>query len=434
MSFGFMGVQIAFALQNANISRIFQTLGADPHDLSYFFIIPALMGMIVQPLVGKYSDRTWNRFGRRKPYLYFGAMVATVVMLFLPNAGSLSMSFAMAMAFAISMLMLLDTSINMAMQPFKMMVGDMVNEQQKTKAYSIQSFWCNTGQLIGCLFPFILTWMHISNEAPDGVIPDSVIFSFYAGAAILVVCVVVTGFSVKEMPPQEYAKYNGTSQPSESESSESMFSLLKNAPSNFWRIGAVQFFCWFAFTYVWAYTTGGIADTVWNTTDTKSDAFQTAGNWTGVIFAVQAVASILWAMVLPRFKSDKMAYSTSLVLGAIGLVSLIYIHRIGDIIPICPENIKYLLFIPFILVGCAWAAMLAMPFSMLTKSLKSNIGTYLGLFNCTICIPQIVAGLFGGTILGAIGGASISMFFVAGGAMLLGAFAVAGIKTKTEEN
>ena len=203
LSFGFMGVQIAFALQNANISRIFQTLGADPHNLSYFFIIPALMGMIIQPLVGKYSDRTWCRFGRRKPYLYVGALVATIVMLFLPNAGSLSMSFGLAMAFAISMLMLLDTSINMAMQPFKMMVGDMVNEQQKTKAYSIQSFWCNTGQLIGCLFPFVLTWLHISNEAPEGIIPDSVIFSFYAGAAILILCVIITSFSVKEMPPQE---------------------------------------------------------------------------------------------------------------------------------------------------------------------------------------------------------------------------------------
>jgi maltose/moltooligosaccharide transporter len=431
LSFGFMGVQIAFALQNANISRIFQTLGADPHNLSYFFIIPALMGMIIQPLVGKYSDRTWCRFGRRKPYLYVGALVATIVMLFLPNAGSLSMSFGLAMAFAISMLMLLDTSINMAMQPFKMMVGDMVNEQQKTKAYSIQSFWCNTGQLIGCLFPFVLTWLHISNEAPEGIIPDSVIFSFYAGAAILILCVIITSFSVKEMPPHEYDKYN-TTQENGAEQNESMFSLLKKAPGNFWRIGLVQFFCWFAFTYMWAYTTAGIADTVWGTTDTKSAAFQDAGNWTGVIFAVQAVASILWAMVLPYFKGDKVAYSSSLILGAVGFVSLIYVNDIAVFFGVCPEYIKYLLFIPFILIGCAWAAMLAMPFSMLTKSLKSNIGTYLGLFNCTICIPQIVAGLFGGYILKAVGGASITMFFVAGGAMLLGALAVAGIRTKAE--
>lgn len=426
-----MGVQIAFALQSSNISGIFQTLGADPHNLSYFFIIPPLMGMIVQPLVGKYSDRTWNRFGRRKPYLYVGAIVATIVMLFLPNAGSLSMSFAWAMTFAITMLMLLDTSINMAMQPFKMMVGDMVNEKQKTKAYSIQSFWCNTGQLIGCLFPFILTWLHVNNKAPKGVIPDSVIFSFYAGAAILVVCVLITSFSVKEMPPQEYAKYN-TAEEGSKEQNESMFSLLKKAPGNFWRIGVVQFFCWFAFLFMWTYTTSGIAETIWGTTDSESLAFQDARNWTGVIFAVQAVASIIWAMVLPRFKGDKMAYSTSLILGGVGFISLIYMNDLSVMLSICPEYIKYLLFIPFILIGCAWAAMLAMPFSMLTKSLKSNIGTYLGLFNCTICIPQIVAGLLGGTILGWVGGESITMFYVAGGAILLGAVAVMGIKTKEE--
>ncbi len=420
MSFGFMGVQIAFALQSSNISRIFLELGADPTKLGYFFVIPPLMGMIVQPLVGKYSDRTWNRFGRRKPYLYVGAIVATIVMLFLPNAGSLSMSFAWAMAFAITMLMLLDTSINMAMQPFKMMVGDMVNEKQKTKAYSIQSFWCNTGQLIGCLFPFLLTWLHISDKAPDGEIADSVVFSFYAGAAILVVCVLVTSFSVKEMPPQEYAKYNGNQAESDNKHSDGIFKLLAKAPKNFWLIGIVQFFCWFAFTYMWAYTTPGI----------KSLVGSEAGVWTGVCFAVQAVASILWAMVIPRFKSDKMAYSSSLVLGAIGFAMLFFMKDLCVMFSICPEYFKYMLFIPFVLIGCAWAAMLAMPFSMLTKSLTNNIGTYLGLFNCTICIPQIIAGLLGESILvGLIGGASITMLLVAGVMMLFGAFAVAGIKT-----
>lgn len=439
MSFGFMGVQIAFALQSSNISGIFQTLGANPHELSYFFVIPPLMGMIVQPLVGKYSDRTWNRFGRRKPYLYVGAIVATIVMLFLPNAGSLSMSFAWAMTFAITMLMLLDTSINMAMQPFKMMVGDMVNEKQKTKAYSIQSFWCNTGQLIGCLFPFVLTWLHVNNEAPKGVIPDSVIFSFYAGAAILAVCVLVTSFSVKEMPPQEYAKYNNNQAESDNKHSDGIFKLLAKAPKNFWLIGIVQFFCWFAFTFMWTYTTSGIAETIWGTTDPESLAFQDARNWTGVIFAVQAVASILWAMVIPRFKSDKMAYSSSLVLGAIGFAMLFFMNDIAAFLSINPENVKYLLFVPFVLIGCAWAAMLAIPFSMLTKSLTNNIGTYLGLFNCTICIPQIIAGLLGSVTLKWVDcmfcnyniaiSPTITMLLVAGVAMLLGAFAVAGIKT-----
>ncbi|MBQ5620565.1 MAG: MFS transporter, partial [Alistipes sp.] len=192
LSFGFFGVQIAYALQSANISRIFATLGADPHDLSFFWILPPLMGMVVQPLVGTWSDKTWCRWGRRKPYLYLGALVAVAVMAFLPNAGSLGLTVKMAMSFGLVMLMLLDTSINMAMQPFKMMVGDMVNERQKAKAYSIQSLLCNAGSLVGYLFPYIFTWIGISNVAPEGVIPDSVIYSFYVGAAILILCVLYT--------------------------------------------------------------------------------------------------------------------------------------------------------------------------------------------------------------------------------------------------
>ena len=184
LSFGFLGVQIAYALQSANISRIFATLGADPHQLSFFWILPPLMGMIVQPLIGKYSDRTWCRMGRRKPYLLVGAVIAVLVMLLLPNAGSLQFSarlflgLNMAMWFGLFSLIFLDTSINIAMQPFKMMVGDMVNERQKTTAYSIQSFLCNAGSLLGYLFPIFFTWIGIANTAPKGVVPDSVIWSF----------------------------------------------------------------------------------------------------------------------------------------------------------------------------------------------------------------------------------------------------------------
>ncbi|MBQ2417586.1 MAG: MFS transporter, partial [Alistipes sp.] len=198
LSFGFFGVQIAYALQSANISRIFATLGADPHSLSYFWILPPLMGMIVQPLVGKWSDKTWCRWGRRKPYLYLGALVAVLVMALLPNSGSLNLTVKAAMSFGLVMLMLLDTSINMAMQPFKMMVGDMVNEEQKAKAYSVQSMLCNAGSLMGYIFPYFFTWIGISNIAPEGVIPDSVTYSFYAGAVIMIVCVLYTGFTVKE--------------------------------------------------------------------------------------------------------------------------------------------------------------------------------------------------------------------------------------------
>ena len=209
LSFGFFGVQIAYALQSANISRIFATLGADPHDLSYFWILPPLMGILIQPIVGTLSDKTWCRFGRRIPYLFVGAACAVLVMCLLPNAGSFGLTVSMAMLVGLIALMFLDTSINMAMQPFKMLVGDMVHEEQKAKAYSIQSFLCNAGSLVGYIFPFLFAWIGLANTAPEGQIPDTVKYSFYIGAAILILCVLFTTFKVKEMPPKEYAEFHG---------------------------------------------------------------------------------------------------------------------------------------------------------------------------------------------------------------------------------
>ena len=428
LSFGFFGVQIAYALQSANISRIFATLGADPHTLSFFWVLPPLRGMIVQPIVGAMSDKTWCKWGRRKPYLYVGALVAIIVMALLPNAGSFNMTVKAALAFGAIMLMLLDTSINMAMQPFKMMVGDMVNEEQKTQAYSIQSLLCNAGSLVGYLFPYIFTFFGVKNIAPEGMIPDSVTWSFYIGAAILILCVLYTGAKVKEMNPEEYAAFHGIKEEAKEEKTN-LIELLFHAPKAFWQIGLVQFFSWFAFLYMWTYTTGGIAENVWGTIQTSSAEYQAAGDWTGVLFAVQAIGSILWALVLPRFKNTKVAYSSSLVLGAVGFISTYFIHD------------QYMLFVSFLLIGCAWAAMLAMPFAMLTNSLSGkSMGSYLGLFNCTICLPQIVASLVGGLILGVVGGevvdgiqtGQISMLVVAGVSLLLGAVAVFGIKTKRE--
>ena len=438
LSFGFFGVQIAYALQSANISRIFATLGADPHTLSFFWILPPLMGMIVQPIVGAMSDKTWCKWGRRKPYLYVGALVAIIVMALLPNSGSFEMTVKAALAFGALMLMLLDTSINMAMQPFKMMVGDMVNEEQKTKAYSIQSLLCNAGSLVGYLFPYFFTAIGISAVAGEGQIPDSVTWSFYVGAAILILCVLYTGAKVKEWNPEDYAKYNNIKAEDTGEKTN-LISLLFHAPKVFWQIGLVQFFSWFAFLYMWTYTTGGIAETVWDTVNTASKEYQQAGDWTGVLFAVQAIGSILWAMVIPQFRSSKVAYSLSLVLGAAGFISTYFITD------------QYLLFVSFLLIGCAWAAMLALPFALLTNSLSGkSLGTYMGLFNCTICLPQIVASLVGGTIFGLFGGklvdvttaagevtqvqsGQIMMLVVAGVALLLGAVAVFGISTKKQK-
>ena len=417
LSFGFFGVQIAYALQSANISRIFATLGADPHNLSYFWILPPLMGILVQPIIGTLSDRTWTRFGRRIPYLFIGAAVAVAVMCLLPNAGSFGMAVSTAMVFGLISLMFLDTSINMAMQPFKMLVGDMVNEKQKSLAYSIQSFLCNSGSVVGYLFPYIFTAVGIANEAPKGVIPDSVIYSFYIGAAILILCVLYTTCKVKEWNPEEYAEYN-EAKPEEEEQKASWIELLKHAPSTFWNVGLVQFFCWAAFMYMWTYTNGTIADTVWHTTDTASKGYQAAGNWVGVLFCWQAVGSVLWAMALPKFKNAKLAYALSLIIGGIGFAMVPFV---GD---------KDLLVVPFMLIGCAWAAMLAMPFTFVTNALEGygHKGAYLGLFNGTICIPQIIAAVAGGGILSLVGSVQSNMMIVAGVLLVLGAFSVALIK------
>ena len=426
LSFGFFGVQIAYALQSANISRIFATLGTDPHSLSYFWILPPLMGILVQPIVGTLSDKTWTRWGRRIPYLFVGAAVAVLVMCLLPNSGSFGLTIGAALIFGLVALMFLDTSINMAMQPFKMLVGDMVNEEQKAKAYSIQSFLCNAGSVVGYVFPYVFAFVGISNVAAKGVIPDSVIWSFYIGAAILIGCVIYTTLKVKEWNPQEYAEYNGSlttdSSPKGegSEDKSDWISLLRKAPSAFWKVGLVQFFCWVSFMYMWTYTAGTIADTVWNTTDTASKNYQDAADWVGILFAVQAIGSVVWAAVLTQFKNAKFAYALSLILGGVGFAMVPFIHD------------QYLLFVPFILIGCAWAAMLAMPFALVTNALQGygHMGAYLGLFNGTICVPQIIAAALGGTILTLVGSAQSTMMLVAGISLLIGAACVTIIKVK----
>lgn len=422
LSFGFFGVQIAYALQSANISRIFATLGADPHNLSYFWILPPLMGILVQPIVGTCSDKTWCRFGRRIPYLFVGAAIAVLVMCLLPNSGSFGMTVSTAMVFGLIALMFLDTSINMAMQPFKMLVGDMVNEKQKGLAYSIQSFLCNAGSLVGYVFPFVFAALGIANTAAKGTIPDSVIYSFYVGAAILILCVIYTVWKVKEWNPHDYNEYNGSlkSVEEKEEGSGNWFVLLRNAPSTFWKVGLVQFFCWFAFMYMWTYTNGTVAANCWGTTDVTSEGYQAAGNWVGILFAVQAIGSVVWAVVLPKFKNRKMAYSLSLVLGGVGFVACAFIHD------------QYVLFVPFLLIGCAWAAMLAMPFTFVTNALQGygHMGAYLGLFNGTICVPQIVAAAIGGVILSLVGSVQSSMMVVAGVSVLIGSVVVFTIKEK----
>ena len=252
-------------------------------------------------------------------------------------------------------------------------------------------------------------------------VPDSVIWSFYCGAAILILCVLYTFLRVKEMPPQEYADFHGFDlEKKAQEPSEGLLKLLTKAPKTFWTVGLVQFFCWAAFLYMWTYTNGAIAHNVWHTADTASEAYQTAGNWVGVLFAVQAVGSLLWAAILPRFKNLKLAYVVSLLIGAVGFASVYFFHN------------QYLLFVSYFLIGTAWAAMLALPFTLLTNALEGSpyMGSYLGLFNGTICLPQIVAAATGGLVLSLVGGSQPAMLLLAGGFLVLGALCVRFIKIK----
>ena len=433
LSFGFFGVQIAYALQSANISRIFATLGADPHQLSFFWILPPLMGMIVQPVIGILSDKTWfgKFFGRRKFYLLIGALIAVAVMILLPNAGDFSfeqrvwLGLNSAMWFGLMSLMFLDTSINIAMQPFKMMVGDMVNEKQKGTAYAIQSALCNAGSVVGYLFPIFFTWIGIANTAAEGVIPDSVKWSFYIGAAILILCSLYTFLVVEEMNPQEYAEFHGLNKKKEevADSGEENKGTIVRA---FITVGLVQFFCWAAFMYMWTYSNGAIAGNCfgWDGVSAAHESFQQAGNWVGVVFCVQAVGSLLWAAFLPKLEhwfGNKGAYAISLIVGAVGFASVMFVHD------------QYVLWLSYLLIGAAWAAMLALPFTIITNAISGSkhMGALLGLFNCTICIPQIVAALCGGLLLKYIcAGAQVGMLTVAGALLVLGALCVFLIKEK----
>lgn len=422
INFGFLGVQTAFTLQSSQMSRIFQTIGADPNNLGWFFILPPLAGLIVQPIVGYYSDRTWKPRlgGRRLPYLILGTLIAVIVMLLLPNSGSFGFGYGslMALWFGAITVAFLDLSSNVAMQPFKMMIGDMVNDKQKSYAYGIQSFLSNTGAVLAAIFPFLLTWLGVANTANKGVVPQSVVISFYAGAILLIITSLFTVFRVKEYDPATYAMYHGISEKENSEGGN-WITLLKKAPKAFWTVTLVQFFCWFAFQYLWTYSAGAIAQNVWHTANASSAAYQAAGNWYGVLAAVQSIAAVACSYVLAKLPNrfHKSGYAVSLILGALGFVSVFFVHN------------QYILIVSYILVGIAWAGINTYPLTIVTNALSGNhMGTYLGLFNGSICLPQIVASLLSFGLFPLLGSSQANMFLLAGAVMLLGAFAVGTIK------
>lgn len=422
ISFGFLGVQIGYSLQNANTSRILSAIGADPHHLSLFWLAAPVAGLIVQPIVGLSSDKTWTRLGRRIPFILGGAIVSAAAMFFMPNSENFA-SLLAPLIFGATMLLLMDTSFNVTMQPFRALVSDMVPDKQRNRGYAIQSFLINFGAVVGSLLPFILTSLGVANEPGEGEkVAPTVIWSFYFGGAALLLTVLWTSLRTKEYPPAEYAKYNNISEADQAEK-VSFLQLLKNIPPTMMQLAVTQFFSWFALFLMWVYTTNGIAQSIWGTTDAKSAAFNEAGNWTGVIFAAYSVFAALFSLVLTPL-ADKFGrrntYALSLLAGGIGLVSMMFISN------------KYVLVASMIGVGISWAAILAMPYAILSSSLPpKQTGVYMGIFNATITIPQIVAGLIGGLALTALGGNAIYVIGLAGASMLIaGIMARVVIKAK----
>ncbi|PWJ44278.1 MFS transporter [Sediminitomix flava] len=425
LSFGFLGVQFGFALQNANVSRILSTLGADPHDLPIFWMIAPAIGLVVQPVVGAMSDRTWNKhFGRRGPFIFGGAIAATIGMFLMPNASAFT-AYIPAIWFGALMLALMDGSFNVTFQPFRALVADMLPEEQINKGYSVQTFLINVGAVVGSALPFILTGIGIQNTAPEGQVPDSVIWSFYIGGTTLLVTVLWTVFSTKEYPPKEYAMYNGVDEAEVAkEEKKGFLELLKEMPTVMWQLAAVQFFSWFALFMMWVFSTSAVAQHVWGTSvdDTSSAAYNEAANWVGILFAGYGVFAALFSLVMDKIANKygrKFTYAIALFAGGIGYVSMYFITD------------QNMLMASMLGIGIAWAAILAMPYAILSENLPSGaMGAYMGIFNLTVVIPQLLSGVVGRFLIGLFDKQAIFMLVTAGVCMFIASALVFIVKDK----
>lgn len=419
ITFAFLGINMAFSLQSSQMSRICQTIGANPNNLGFFFIFPPLMGMIVQPIMGKMSDRTWNRFGRRLPYLLFGTPIAALVLIMLPFSGSLGFGYGSmaAMIYAATAVCLMDLFSNICMQPSRMIVGDMINNKQKNFAWSWQQVFSNGGGILATILPFIFTMFGMSNTAKRGVVPNTVIWSYLCAAAVLLFTGLWTVFNVKEYDPETYAKYHHID-PEEQNKSVSLLKLIKTAPRAFWEINLVQLFSWFAIMYVWTYTTGTCARNIWHTSDVTSAGYQAAGNWYGILTAVYSIAGIVWGLIYAHAKagSRKKWYTFGMIVGGLGLIWMTFVTT------------KTTSIIAMIMFGIGNFSINTIPFTLLTSSLNGkNEGAYLGLFNVGICVPQIVASLCSFFLFPLVGHNQPMMLLLGGISLLIGALAVQAI-------
>ena len=437
LSFGFLGVQFGFALQNANASRILTSLGADPHDLSFFWLVAPIMGLMVQPVVGAASDKTWTRLGRRSPYILIGAIISMLAMFFMPNAPLIvKAGGAGALAFGVIMLALMDGSFNVTFQPFRALVADMTPDEQRNVGYSIQSFLINVGAVLGSALPFILTAFGTENVPETGKVAPSVIWSFYIGGSLLLLSVLVTVFKTKEHPPKEFEAYNNITEEDKAKK-ESFFKLLFNMPKTMKQLSIVQLFSWFPLFLMWVYSTRAISQHYFGvpidfnaeteTDEAIKEAYNTAGNWVGICFATYSLVAALFSIAMPKLiklTSRKTIYSVSLLLGGLGYLSTYLFSN------------QYMLLLSMVGVGIAWAGILTMPYAILSGSIPAKrMGIYMGLFNLTVVIPQILSGVLGGPILKAFfGGEGIYILVLAGIVMILGSLTVYFVKDVSTES
>jgi maltose/moltooligosaccharide transporter len=418
MSMGFLGIQMAFGLQNGNASRILANLGADVHELSWFWLVAPFTGLIVQPIIGHMGDNTWSPLGRRKPYFLIGAILCAIGLVLLPNAATVTHMFAAnALLLAVIFLAMMDASVNIAMEPFRALVGDMLPKHQGTLGFSIQTILIGIGAVIGSYVPSLLTKLGVSNEAPEGFVGDNVIYSFYVGAGLLIFTILYTIITTKEYSPKEFAEFEDGKEVVEEKSKFSdIFKDFANIPTQMKKLGIVQFFSWFALFTMWVFTTSALATHHFGLSpeDTHSKAFNNAGDLTGELFGMYNLWAIPFAFLLTpiaKWIGKKQTHALALACGGLGLISMYFIKDVNH------------LWMSMIGLGFAWASILAMPYAMLIEVIpQKKMGVYMGIFNFFIVIPQIINGLFGGPIVSNIFGNQAMDYVVVGGVcMLLGA-------------
>lgn len=422
MSVGFFGIQFGFALQNANVSRIFETLGAEIDKIGFLWIAAPITGLLVQPIIGYLSDRTWHpRWGRRRPFFFIGALFSAIALFLMPQSGVLWM--------AATLLWVLDASINISMEPFRAFVGDKLPSSQRTAGFAAQTFFIGLGAVIASLLPYIFTnYFNISNTAAPGVISDSVKYSFYIGAVVFLISVLWTIFTTDEFPPENMETWE-----QEKLKTRGLLNGLKEIttgifkmPKTMMQLAVVQFFTWIAFFAMWIYTTSAVALNAFGTADKDSKIFQDAGDWVGVMFMVYNGVSAIAAFLLPMLAKKigrKYTHMVCLVIGGIGLVSMLFIKT------------PNMLLLPMVGVGLAWASTLTMPYAILSGALPANkMGFYMGVFNFFIVIPQILAAaILGFFVKNFFDGESIYALVIGGISMIIGGVVNFMVTDKADE-